>query len=265
MQSLGFFLQKYPLVENRSLTSIPLRLTPSEKNEFLENIFDYFYNYAGNYYFLTRNCATEASHFLQLVLDRPFQEIPKKTEVFITPENLGATLTSSGIALPLPLDYRNHNREFFFSSRQILFSKTMKEAEARLPNIINSQSVDEWRHLSSEARHQRFLDLTRNIDLASLRLLAVVFLGIEEVQKNRLGIQLQELLTLRLGQKDPDFMKQTTPDRNRDQSEDREKEIHSLNQLEKAFQEEISAIENSPEGRALQLCQKYWNAYLKIL
>lgn len=61
-------LQKYTLLEFRSLTSYPLKLSESEREDFIYRLKELQVGYTGRYYFFSNNCAVEALGVLKGVV-----------------------------------------------------------------------------------------------------------------------------------------------------------------------------------------------------
>ncbi len=75
--------QEYTKFELRDLYSIPLKLTQSQKEEFIDLTLERFWTYQGRYYFLNNNCGTEAVKHLSASLTNEESELigsitPKK-------------------------------------------------------------------------------------------------------------------------------------------------------------------------------------------
>lgn len=61
--------QEYTKFELRDLYSIPLKMTASQKNDFLDLTLERFWTYQGRYYFIDNNCGTETVKHLAVALD----------------------------------------------------------------------------------------------------------------------------------------------------------------------------------------------------
>jgi hypothetical protein len=74
--------QEYTKFDLRDLYSIPLKLNPLQKKEFIDLTLERFWTYQGRYYFLNNNCGTEAVKHLSVALT------PEESELIgsITPQ-----------------------------------------------------------------------------------------------------------------------------------------------------------------------------------
>ena len=66
--SLGEIVDEYNRGELRDLTSLPLKLTRSEMELLINRSREEYWSYAGKYYFLSNNCASEADELIKGVL-----------------------------------------------------------------------------------------------------------------------------------------------------------------------------------------------------
>lgn len=65
-------VNEYTVDEMRNLISLPLALTPEQKQTFVYRVLEQHWEYTGKYYFFSNNCATEAWHLLKGVFpDQP--------------------------------------------------------------------------------------------------------------------------------------------------------------------------------------------------
>ncbi|MBO9665649.1 MAG: DUF4105 domain-containing protein [Bdellovibrio sp.] len=66
LYAMTFYSAKsqYNVTELRDLYAIPLKLTPQQKNQLLDQLYSLHWNFDSNYYFTNRNCTTEISRAL---------------------------------------------------------------------------------------------------------------------------------------------------------------------------------------------------------
>ncbi len=72
--------EEYNKTELRDLISLPLKISENQKQLFIYQTLERYWNYLGTYYFLSNNCATEAQHVLKGVVgDYEVQKIDPMT------------------------------------------------------------------------------------------------------------------------------------------------------------------------------------------
>lgn len=60
-------IEEYPVSELRDLISLPLKLTPEQKDVLIYSLAETYWAYGGKYYFITNNCAVELEDLLNRV------------------------------------------------------------------------------------------------------------------------------------------------------------------------------------------------------
>ncbi|EQC45522.1 DUF4105 domain-containing protein [Bacteriovorax sp. Seq25_V] len=65
MLSLPNVIEEYTMGELRDLMSLPIELNEDEKRSFIHKVLETYWEYAGNYKFLSSNCASESHDLLQ--------------------------------------------------------------------------------------------------------------------------------------------------------------------------------------------------------
>lgn len=87
-------IHEYTELELRDLISLPLALSPEQRELFIGRVLEQQWTYSGRYYFLSNNCATEASDALRSVVDSgdAFQDSPS-----ISPSGVYADLAQAGL------------------------------------------------------------------------------------------------------------------------------------------------------------------------
>lgn len=83
-------LKTYNSIEERDLYSYPIQLTHSQKNDFFYKVIEEHWMYAGKYFFITNNCASESSRLLvsQEGIDINKANIPKRLGKNLEEQNL---------------------------------------------------------------------------------------------------------------------------------------------------------------------------------
>lgn len=178
--------QEYTKFELRDLYSVPLKLTQSQKQEFIDLTLERFWTYQGSYYFLNNNCGTEAVKHLSAALTEEESQLIGS----ITPEKIFKDIInkrndlSDGVIedlsreemikrrLLIPSMYDEYNaifqelKKYFSSYNQKKLEKFFKKtsAEKRLQDYqnfldsIKEQSVDEQKQLVIKLIHfERYL------------------------------------------------------------------------------------------------------------
>ncbi|WP_034721826.1 DUF4105 domain-containing protein [Bacteriovorax sp. DB6_IX] len=69
MLSFPNVIQEYNLGELRDLISQPIDFTPEQKKDFINKVLEIYWEYEGDYKFITNNCATESHELLQAALN----------------------------------------------------------------------------------------------------------------------------------------------------------------------------------------------------
>jgi hypothetical protein len=86
-------LNKYTRVEMRDLTGYPIGFTAHQKRVFLNQVLTLYWEYAGRYFFISNNCATEAMDLLKTTIVT--NEFQKKRP--LTPKGVLEALEATGL------------------------------------------------------------------------------------------------------------------------------------------------------------------------
>ena len=87
---------EYTELEFRDLQSYPLLLSEAEKRQFIHHALELYWGYAGKYYFLTNNCASESASLIKSAARSPgAQELRSLTPAGLLKELLEKKLTSA--------------------------------------------------------------------------------------------------------------------------------------------------------------------------
>lgn len=100
-------IEEYTQLELRDLRSVPLRLSPTERQALLEHAAQRHWTYDGRYTFLGNNCASELFKLLREGVPR----LAQAPIAAITPTGLLRRLTRAGIADPAPLQSADAERQ----------------------------------------------------------------------------------------------------------------------------------------------------------
>ncbi len=98
IQGFGTALNQYTVKQSRNMTSVPLNLSQEEKTLFIYRTLEDFWSYHGKYIFLTNNCATEALHFLQSIVQHRNDKLLRRESLIETPMNFYEFLIESNYA-----------------------------------------------------------------------------------------------------------------------------------------------------------------------
>src|SRR5690606_34950155 len=91
-------VSEYTKGELREVMSLPLKLTPVQKEMFIYKVLEDYYLYRGRYYFLGNNCATESLRLLRAVLtDDEFAGLEQLSDP-VSPIAVKKALIESGLA-----------------------------------------------------------------------------------------------------------------------------------------------------------------------
>lgn len=69
MLSFPNVIEEYNMGELRDLYSLPIHLSKNEKEQFLYKVLENYWEYVGDYKFITNNCASESNELLQAALN----------------------------------------------------------------------------------------------------------------------------------------------------------------------------------------------------
>lgn len=148
--SVGEILEEYNRMQLREISSLPLALSDSQKSLLIKRALEQYWGYAGKYYFLSNNCASETDQLLKGVLDEyhRYQELSSMSPLGIYDDMEDAGLVDKKI-----LDDKNAARasgHFFPSQRAALEksvavaskSKTMQDIDG-IDSYANTTSADD--------------------------------------------------------------------------------------------------------------------------
>ncbi|OUR96642.1 hypothetical protein A9Q84_09870 [Halobacteriovorax marinus] len=118
---LNSMKRQYNRAELRDLESFPLKMTVNQKERFLNHLMRVYWEYSGQYYFFTNNCADEAFKFLQVTYDR---DDFYKTNI-VTPLGIKSFVKKQGLIFDYDFKDKVANRKngLFYEGFQ---SKLMK-------------------------------------------------------------------------------------------------------------------------------------------
>ena len=179
---LGQVIDEYTKVELRGLVSVPLKLDRPQLEALVEHAAEQHWNYDGNYYFLSNNCAVETLKLLRSGSDEPqLQSLDS-----IMPNGLLAVLAGRGLADLSVLDDRDEalRRGYRFDSFRDRYQAMFEVLKARLP--IPQNDVDQWISQRATERRQWF-------DQADLRTSAALLLLEQAAQRRQLLLAQDEL------------------------------------------------------------------------
>jgi hypothetical protein len=131
--SLSQIISEYTVAQFRDLVSIPMKLTESEKQRFVQRILQYYWEYQGRYYFITNNCATEAVNFVKGTVFRP--EIQQTVSFIDTPMSLYRLLRKNNLLNEEPFDLTNLKNKRNTIEGRYVFSSYGKVIAQTLSNL----------------------------------------------------------------------------------------------------------------------------------
>ena len=147
-------LTEYNKLELRDLISLPLGLTPEQKEQFVYRTIEQYWEYQGRYYFLTNNCANEALDFLQgIVPDKKIQKLHD-----MTPLGLEGDLSKTGLIDESILKDRNDSiaEGYFFASKRPVLDNAFAQVKARVQGLSIPDSNTFMNSTSATERREYF-------------------------------------------------------------------------------------------------------------
>lgn len=137
---LNQVINEYTQVELRGLSSVPLRLQPTEIASLLERVAQVQWSYSGRYRFVSNNCAVETGKLLQEGVPR--WATPGLNR--ITPRGLLTRLERQGHADGTVLGDRSEalRQGYYFASAEAYYQQLFDVARAELP--LGSATVNAW-------------------------------------------------------------------------------------------------------------------------
>ncbi len=180
--SLGEVIKEYTVGELRHLYSIPLRMTPAQKELFVHQVLENYWGYGSRYFFVTNNCADETLSILRNV----YADDPRMVGLnVLTPLGIRNKLQEFGISdMAVFEDLAAAKRTgHYFEGQQEKIDRVVTElkasgllrAEQTAAELLNSSTLLKRKELATQARRE---------DLGKLAYL-------EDVILNRAIIQLQ--------------------------------------------------------------------------
>lgn len=140
----------------RSLLSYPIPLSDAEKRQFILHALELYWSYAGRYYFLSNNCATEALSLLKGVLgSTPLAKLSALTPVGVT-----AALLQHGLVRPVPQDAGSEQSGLYFPALRSVAQQKYKALKQQFP-VLLAESFEQYLSLRANARRLRFPALAR--------------------------------------------------------------------------------------------------------
>lgn len=179
-------IQEYASSELRNLKSYPLKLTALEKQRFLERTMEYHWNYQGQYYFLTNNCADETVNLLSSSTLRP----ELLSLAVASPIALAKDLARMKLIDPRVLENKDQAIQdgLYFESYQHRYDLAFAKIQTYAP-AANGKKYDikSWREYSTDERYAIF---TQALPLAVAHqdrpALAAAFLIVESAAQKKL-------------------------------------------------------------------------------
>jgi hypothetical protein len=161
--TLSEIITEYPVTELRRLTSLPIHLDMSQKERFLRQVAELYWQYGGHYRFLTNNCATDGMRLLKTILP---EDHPLQSENPLSPKGVFRAVLSSGLAsLDDPeIQGFDSRRAMLEQSYRILLSYA-KPSTMGLEEYLRKTNAIERRALFEEAL-RRSPEKTRKIAAA---------------------------------------------------------------------------------------------------
>lgn len=190
---LSQVIDEYTKTELRSLASVPLKLTRAELGALVQRAAELHWNYDGNYYFISNNCAVETLKLLRSGTDvSQFKGLDS-----IMPNGLLAILKGRGLADTSVLDDPREALRlgYRFDSYRDRYQAMFEVIKKNLP--IKADKVEDWLALPAEQRREWFAqaDLRTSAALLLLEQAALrrqLLLAQDEVKQRYLGAREQQ-------------------------------------------------------------------------
>lgn len=190
---LSQVIDEYTKTELRSLASVPLKLTRAELGALVQRAAELHWNYDGNYYFISNNCAVETLKLLRSGTDvSQFKGLDS-----IMPNGLLAILKGRGLADTSVLDDPREALRlgYRFDSYRDRYQAMFEIIKKNLP--IKADKVEDWLALPAEQRREWFAqaDLRTSAALLLLEQAALrrqLLLAQDEVKQRYLGAREQQ-------------------------------------------------------------------------
>lgn len=151
LKPLSSVLSNYNDTEFREVHSVPLRLNTEQRWAFLQRVAEQVWAYEGKYYFLSRNCTTEAIRMLQAVVQNQaladFESIRPDTFFHFLRSNSELVDTSERQR------WDDNRSGFYFPSNRVHYDRLAKFVGEQLGKESVS-GISEFSALSTEDRNQ---------------------------------------------------------------------------------------------------------------
>lgn len=129
LMPLSEVIAEYTKEELRDLISLPLKLTETEKQAFLESTIESYWGYLGKYTFFTNNCGTESLHLLQTSSESASTSHLRS----LTPRKLYRTLIRRG--------WVDESQKTVFQSKKADFDSALKILGVTRENYFALQAL----------------------------------------------------------------------------------------------------------------------------
>lgn len=150
--SLTQIIQEYTELELRNMYSYPLNLSEEKIELATKLISERFWSYAGDYKFLSNNCADETTNFLKALL----YDVPESWDLLINrPDHLAKFFERKNLLSMEPLaDKAKAEKEgLFFKTKQVMYENHLKILKNL--NFLNQQiTLDQYFELKTNDREE---------------------------------------------------------------------------------------------------------------
>jgi hypothetical protein len=192
--SIADVVKEYTIGELRDLHSIPLRMTPEQKNQFVTQVLDRYWNYEGKYYFITNNCADETLSLLKSVY---LDDLKLVDLSVMTPLGMKEKFESLGLVDMSVFDDPEDAKKkgYLFESVASKLERIFSELVQKKVLPQKASKFEAYLNTSSLTDRQKLLESTDQKDLGKL-------LFIEDTILNRKIIALQKKMGKALDDED---------------------------------------------------------------
>ncbi|HAR44539.1 MAG TPA: hypothetical protein DCS07_18220 [Bdellovibrionales bacterium] len=184
LYSVPEIVGEYTMSESRPVKSVPLKLSPTQVEQFVGRTLELYWEYQGRYYFFGNNCATESLHFLGGVLAEGDNEAKVPGAWLATPTGMYKKFRKAGLLNESVFSDPEANGRYFFPS----FKTRAEEAFRRISSrrgFDPALSMDRFlREYGAADRRELYLRL-KAADSQEIASIAIRFYTLELLIRER--------------------------------------------------------------------------------
>lgn len=167
---LNSMKRQYNRAELRDLESFPLKMTEEQRERFLNHLMRVYWEYSGQYYFFTNNCADEAFKFLQVTYDR--EDFYKKN--IVTPLGIRSFIKKQDLIFDYDFENSKANAKngLFYEGFQSKLTKSFNAVKKDFPELfkIKVKRISTHKKKRKFAKPYRFIrDIAEYSTLTTLK------------------------------------------------------------------------------------------------